>query len=721
MGKAFEEQRKAVEGADEALRAMSRGMKGYTEDAIREALANAGLTRSIQDVAVGYRNLYDIITDVERKPRDKATSEELKSLRDWRKKAASELSALLMERQEAIDSLGDMSLLEGDALVKALEKRALIEQYYNTKRKEIEDKYNKDRLERAEKYAGYLAQFRQEDLKNRMQRARDEFDELIRIDEMTQIRRLEILEEYQAKRGKIEAEKDFTKTQKEDLLAELGRSLADKLAEAEDNGERDKEKVRQKRRADRLANERRFQSDLLKIQTETVNAEIALAKTEQDRLAAQDNIIDMQLTGAEAKWRDNRAKIAGDMLKQLGQAGADAKAIIAETNTLILAEDQRYVADRARIYHQGLQDISEIRKSAEADRIREIEKQVRVDLETQTRASKDMLLIKEQQYDALSEVDKKSEFGWKLKKQMDELTISLNQNTVEVLNNKIALLEMEGTSVEVQAAIAKLREQVDAANERIRKANKELRTDMEQLSGVLPGVTQGWNDFWKNMETGFEFGKQIGKEFGETVKNSMLAPLKDFLSTGKIKTWKEYLADAMRSIGSIWMKLIERMIMDWLKFEKTTSGGSSSGGLAGIFGWALKGLGSIFGGGIPKIPLTPGSPGVGPPIMAHTGGEIRAHRMHSGGLGRDEMLAILQHQEYVIRSSSARAIGKRNLDYMNQTGKVPGGGTAKVDVDIHLDDGLIAKVRPTSDEIALTVATDYRRGGATRKAIRPNG
>jgi len=294
--------------------------------------------------------------------------------------------------------------------------------------------------------------------------------------------------------------------------------------------------VRQKRRADRLANERRFQSDLLKIQTETVNAEIALAKTEQDRLAAQDNIIDMQLTGAEAKWRDNRAKIAGDMLKQLGQAGADAKAIIAETNTLILAEDQRYVADRPRIYHQGLQDISEIRKSAEADRIREIEKQVRVDLETQTRASKDMLLIKEQQYDALSEVDKKSEFGWKLKKQMDELTISLNQNTVEVLNNKIALLEMEGTSVEVQAAIAKLREQVDAANERIRKANKELRTDMEQLSGVLPGVTQGWNDFWKNMETGFEFGKQIGKEFGETVKNSMLAPLKDFLSTGKIKT-----------------------------------------------------------------------------------------------------------------------------------------------------------------------------------------
>ena len=177
----------------------------------------------------------------------------------------------------------------------------------------------------------------------------------------------------------------------------------------------------------------------------------------------------------------------------------------------------------------------------------------------------------------------------------------------------------------------------------------------------------------------------------------------------------------MRSIGSIWMKLIERMIMDWLKFEKTTSGGSSSGGLAGIFGGALKGLGSIFGGGIPKIPLTPGSPGVGPPIMAHTGGEIRAHRMHSGGLGRDEMLAILQHQEYVIRSSSARAIGKRNLDYMNQTGKVPGGGTAKVDVDIHLDDGLIAKVRPTSDEIALTVATDYRRGGATRKAIRPNG
>lgn len=92
-----------------------------------------------------------------------------------------------------------------------------------------------------------------------------------------------------------------------------------------------------------------------------------------------------------------------------------------------------------------------------------------------------------------------------------------------------------------------------------------------------------------------------------------------------------------------------------------------SGGTGGIFGTILSAGAAFVGGG-------GGASDYGMAGMTHDGGWIK--RMHGGGynLKSDESRRILKHGEYVIKDTSASALGGAALDHMNRTGRMPDSG-----------------------------------------------
>jgi hypothetical protein len=106
-------------------------------------------------------------------------------------------------------------------------------------------------------------------------------------------------------------------------------------------------------------------------------------------------------------------------------------------------------------------------------------------------------------------------------------------------------------------------------------------------------------------------------------------------------------------------------------------------------------LGGIFGG------------------LFHTGGTVP--RRHLGVLARDEHLAVLQRGEYVVRRSSAQAIGGETLDRMNRTGQVPAGPTFHVNVSVQA--GGASNPRQLAEQIAEPLIQILRRESARNRKI----
>jgi hypothetical protein len=176
----------------------------------------------------------------------------------------------------------------------------------------------------------------------------------------------------------------------------------------------------------------------------------------------------------------------------------------------------------------------------------------------------------------------------------------------------------------------------------------------------------------------------------------------------------------MESLGRMWAKVVEEMIMRWLFLEQTTQGsgskGASTGGwlskIAGMIGSAIMSGGGGGGGGGEFIAS---GPGIDSYIIKHLGGLVS---MHTGGLRRDERVAKLLTNEYVLRREATRSIGKETLDMMNQTGKVPvQSQKVQLSLDAYVDNGVVLKFRPTHDEINLAVATSIKTGGVVRDAM----
>jgi hypothetical protein len=93
----------------------------------------------------------------------------------------------------------------------------------------------------------------------------------------------------------------------------------------------------------------------------------------------------------------------------------------------------------------------------------------------------------------------------------------------------------------------------------------------------------------------------------------------------------------------------------------------------------------------------------------HHGGIVKKHE---GGLQRDEVIAKLLNNEYVLRREAAQSIGRQNLDYMNREGKMPPqtGLTINVPVTVGMDDKrLMAHLQSNIEATVTRTVKEFSR------------
>lgn len=306
-----------------------------------------------------------------------------------------------------------------------------------------------------------------------------------------------------------------------------------------------------------------------------------------------------------------------------------------------------------------------------------------------------------------------------MKDQIDRITITIDEATKKGLDWAIKMAEaLPNQTYAVTAAISQFRQEFEQLTDKIRANTREM-TDWARKHGtLLQGMEAGLKEFSTSLDSTFDVGRKAVVDFGKTLYESTGGVLSD-LMTHEMKNWRDYLVNLLKGIGKVWANMLNEMLWNWLGFKKATSGPEFNA--RALFG-GLFGIGGLFGGG--QSASTLGSfenptPGWG--LAGHTGGAVDSliKRMHRGGLERDEVLALLLRKEYVLRPQATQSIGKDRLDYMNATGQIPGGqgGKSKIEVEVRLEPGLLASVRPSADEIDLTVATKYRMGGELYKQL----
>ena len=192
----------------------------------------------------------------------------------------------------------------------------------------------------------------------------------------------------------------------------------------------------------------------------------------------------------------------------------------------------------------------------------------------------------------------------------------------------------------------------------IRDELKGIRNETEELANTSPGAFKRMGDAARNFG---QTAQDVGNEF-EQAFSSIFGSLEDalvsFVTTGKL--------DFKSLINSIIADLA-RMVVRMLIIRPLM--GFFGGFFGGIFGFSgggavnnAFGLPSFAGGGlIQDNPATP--------QRFASGG-----RVHGPGTGvSDSVRALLSRDEYVVQASAARN-NMAGLEYLNKTGRMPGGG-----------------------------------------------
>ena len=296
----------------------------------------------------------------------------------------------------------------------------------------------------------------------------------------------------------------------------------------------------------------------------------------------------------------------------------------------------------------------------------------------------------------------------------DKLAL-LNGDYEESYKQKALLIEAERAEA-VQKVLdnkalsdqVQLQQQLITAINQYADAAKKQQENLTTTQGKMTEALKGWvvqnKDGYKAISDGVN-----------TAMSSMTDAIVNFFTTGKIG-FSDMIASILKDI----LKLIVQMEITIPIAQELISllgGGTPVGGIGGIIG-AL-GLGQ---GANPTTNLPTGGWGGADFVPAYTAGEYHsggtvgyssvpgrvvssalfatAPRLHKG-LHSDEFPAILQRGETVTPKGSGTVSKPQQIG-----------------LDISLDQGLIAKMRHTPDELDLIIASKYRTGGHIYQQIK---
>jgi TP901 family phage tail tape measure protein len=241
-----------------------------------------------------------------------------------------------------------------------------------------------------------------------------------------------------------------------------------------------------------------------------------------------------------------------------------------------------------------------------------------------------------------------------------------------VLNQQKALVELKYEEGDIMGA---LRMQV----QQFATENLDMgKTLMDGIGGALGSLTGSLKNFFKSWADGTKSGKEAFKDLALSVVSSIADMMAEMLAMYILQT----------------------------------------------------ALGFIMGTG----PAASRGPSFAPPMRSATGGRVRgkaAGGRVEGNHARDTQPHLLMDDEFVVRSSAARAIGFDNLEKMNAMGnnavsQAPHRGVAapkaaakeKAITNIYLVDERSQAGGIGPDDIIAVINDDIARGGTTKKLIK---
>jgi hypothetical protein len=250
-------------------------------------------------------------------------------------------------------------------------------------------------------------------------------------------------------------------------------------------------------------------------------------------------------------------------------------------------------------------------------------------------------------------------------------------------------------------ALAKVGEELDRYNEKLRTSRKGMTEFEKSQEGLIAGLIDGWKLFWGKTDDLFKAGQQFFIDFTTTGKRLFSDFFTVLLSgTG---SFRDAFRSFTNSLTRAWSDMLAEMVMNWVK---TMS-------MKGIWGF----FSGLFGGGAAGVNAE-GVGGFG--SYYHGGGSVE--KKHEGGLQRDEVIAKLLTNEYVLRREASQSIGRQNLDYMNQTGKLPQ-SKEKIPIEIQIfnildpADVVARGIAANENVIINPVISSYSRNAEMRKTI----
>jgi hypothetical protein len=403
---------------------------------------------------------------------------------------------------------------------------------------------------------------------------------------------------------------------------------------------------------DNIAETRRVRQ--IQAMEELGKAELDNAKDTGEQLQSQANLTYL----AVLKENENLAKEIHALLKQYEGLGPEAeKDFNDDLDTLITI----FKTKMATITSEGERKGTDIlRKGAERD--------MKVKIEEDTRYLREEREALQDEFDAMSKTVQESEYGKYIKNQLDLVTISLDETTKGVIKFTINLLTSMDQTPEVVSSLSQLRQEYNRLTGTVSSAKREVNAYVEAHSGIWRGLEAGWTSYFNKIGTAFDLGAKAMEDVCKAMESSFSTLFEDVL-TNKLKTFKDYFTSLGTSLIKIWSDMLAKMLMKWIGFEQSTQGTTTGGtNLWKLLGGAVGAIGGLLGlgGGAPAIYPTDVPAGV---YVTHRGGLVK--KMHEGGLQRDEVIAKLLTNEYVLRRESAQSIGRERLDYMNREGRMP--------------------------------------------------
>ncbi|MGH7826044.1 MAG: hypothetical protein ACREQ7_12820 [Candidatus Binatia bacterium] len=205
------------------------------------------------------------------------------------------------------------------------------------------------------------------------------------------------------------------------------------------------------------------------------------------------------------------------------------------------------------------------------------------------------------------------------------------------------------------------------------------------------------------------FGSDIGDPF-RGAASELLRGSKNFENVFRMAIADVFFNVGDRILEESLFKPLENALTNAIQSLISNVSGSLGGGAtagigAGGGGDFLSSIGgffsSIFGG------------------LFHQGGLVT---MHAGGFRPDERLARLQAGEFVFSRAATAAIGGDMLSYMNESGRMPGGGTyvpQAPNVGVRINGDIIPrKPGMSKDDVVQIILQDYEIGGPLRQGAR---